>query len=121
MRKFFFSLIHVSDSVISAPAHTVPVLCLGVQNHAELVIAHGEQKALSEYEFADRSVISGARQQPVLPLVPQRHFLVSGVEARTSTGTKLHRSHNAVASMASGQWTVLSRLCRDSTHPSLLL
>lgn len=52
----------MSNSVISAPAHTVPVLCLGVKNHIELVICPWRAKgSMSEYEFADLSMIWAAR------------------------------------------------------------
>ena len=60
MRKFFSSLIHVSNSVTSAPAHTVTELCLGVQNHAEFALCPWRTKgSMSEYEFADLAVIWG--------------------------------------------------------------
>lgn len=55
-------LIHMSNNMISAPAHTVPVLCLGVQKRVELAICPWRAKgSMSEYEFADLSMIWAAR------------------------------------------------------------
>lgn len=97
----------------SASTHTLTVLCSGVQNHADLALCPWRTKgSMSEYEFADRAVIWGTAAA-LSATGGSEAFRSVMVLAWTPMGTALHRSHDAGASMDSGQL--------DSTHPSLLL